>query len=245
MYAAVIGPPGSAKTPAIDLAVEPAHEAEERLHAAWEEAMQQYEADVEQYEADKKEHKKTGGDPPKKPQRPVLTRLTANDTTAEALVPILKDNPRGVVLVRDELVGWVQAMNQYREGGKGARSTILVERWSGATVCVDRKKTHDLGPLRIRHPFISVVGGLTPDKLPTLRGDRPRARAEQDGFIDRVLLSYPAEPQVAAENWSEVGDATKAKLRGVLDKLRSLQMVAVQDGADHHGVAPVRGEADR
>src|SRR5262249_16240276 len=36
LYAASIGPPGSAKSPALDLAVEPAHEAEERLRPDWE-----------------------------------------------------------------------------------------------------------------------------------------------------------------------------------------------------------------
>jgi hypothetical protein len=238
LYAAIIGPPGSAKTPALDLTVEPAHEAEERLHAAWEEAMERYEADVEQYEQDKKEHRKNGGDPPNKPQRPVLERLTVNDTTAEALVPILKENPRGVVLVRDELVGWVQAMNQYREGGKGADQQFFLSAWSGTTVEVDRKKTHGLGPLRVRHPFLSAVGGLTPDKLPALRGDRPRARVEQDGFIDRVLLSYPAEPPVAAENWAEIGEDTRQRLRRVLDQLRSLAQVPVAEGGVIKGYRP-------
>jgi DNA polymerase-1 len=242
LYGAVIGPPGSAKTPALDLTVEPAHDVEERLHAAWEEAMEQYEADLARYEAEKKErqrNKESGsGDPPTKPQRPVLPRLTVNDATAEALVPILKENSRGVVLVRDELIGWVQAMNQYREGGKGADQQFWLSAWSGATVCVDRKKTHDLGPLRVRHPFISVIGGLTPDKLPALRGDRPRARAEQDGFIDRVLMSYPTEPPAAEENWAEVGDDTRERLRGVLDKLRSLAMVPVQEGGVIKGWRP-------
>jgi hypothetical protein len=36
LYAAVVGPPGSAKTPAQELVVEPAHEIEEALHADWE-----------------------------------------------------------------------------------------------------------------------------------------------------------------------------------------------------------------
>jgi DNA polymerase-1 len=248
LYAAVIGPPGSAKTPALDLTVEPAHDVEERLHAAWEEAMRQYEADLEQYEQNLKEHrnKKGDGDAPTKPQRPILPRLTVNDATAEALVPILNENPRGVVLVRDELIGWVQAMNQYREGGKGADQQFWLSAWSGATVSVDRKKTHHLGPLRVRHPFIGVVGGLTPDKLTTLRGDRPRARAEQDGFIDRVLMSYPPEPAVAAENWVEVSDAARERLRSALDRLRSLQMVPVQDGGLVRGWRPflVRLTAD-
>jgi hypothetical protein len=240
LYAAVIGPPGSAKTPALDLTVEPTQEVEERLHATWELAMAQYEVELERYEIDLKNYKQNGGIRPEKPQRPILERLTVNDVTAEALVPILKENPRGVGLVRDELVGWVRVMNQYREGGKGADQQFFLSAWSGATVSVDRKKTHDSGPLRVLNPFISVVGGLTPDKLAELRGDRPRARVEQDGFIDRVLMSFPAEPPVASENWVEIADATRQRLREVLDKLRSLEMVGIQDeGGTTKGYRPL------
>jgi DNA polymerase-1 len=238
LYAAVIGPPGSAKTPALDLTVEPTHSVEEQIHAAWEEAMEQYQTDLDEYEAELKEFKKKGGDRPKKPPRPILERLTVNDATAEALVPILKENPRGVGLIRDELVGWVQAMNQYREGGKGADQQFFLSAWSGAAVSVDRKKTHDLGPLRVRNPFISVIGGLTPDKLPALRGNGPRGRVDQDGFIDRVLMSFPAEPGVASENWLEISDGTRERWRAVLDKLRSLAMVPIQEGGIIKGYRP-------
>jgi hypothetical protein len=232
LYAAVIGPPGSAKSPALELVAEPVHETADRLHATWEKALEEYEVNLERYEAAAKEWKKGGGedDPPEKPTKPTLVRLTVEDATAESLVPILKENPRGVVLVRDELIGWVTSMNQYREGGKGADQQFWLSAWSGATVTVDRKKTHDLGPLRVRHPFISVVGGLTPDKLPTLRGDGPRQRAVQDGHLDRVLLSYPPEPAVAAENWLEVSEGSSKQLHEVLDKLRSLRMLPVQEG---------------
>jgi hypothetical protein len=245
VYASVIGPPGSAKTPAQETVVDPVHEVEEQLHAAWEEAMGQYEAAREEYEEAKKQQryeaaKKQQGkgnrkerakkdiEPLEKPQPPVLTRLTVNDATTEVLGPILKENPRGVVMVKDELTAFVQAMNQYREGGKGADQQFWLSAWSGSTVTVDRQKTHHLGPLRVRHPFISVIGGLVPDKLPTLRGDKPRQRVEVDGFIDRFLLSYPPEPEVAAENWMEVPETTLQGWRTLLAKLRSLAMVPVQ-----------------
>src|SRR5262249_11906043 len=226
----------------------------------WEEEMQRYETEKEEYERAKKEARKprrkgraavlefpsgakkdisppspdsfdSPDEPPGgKPQQPILRRLTVNDATAEALVPILQENPRGVLLIRDELIGWVSSMNQYREGGKGADQQFWLSAWSGATVTVDRKKTHDLGPLRVRHPFVNVVGGLTPDKLPALRGDTPKKKAEQDGFIDRVLMSYPKPAPIAAENWLEIAPETLARHREVMDRLASLQMVPVQEG---------------
>lgn len=239
LYAAVIGPPGSAKTPALDLATTPTHEGDEALFQSWEESRKKHAEDMEDYESRLKEWKKDKvGDRPQQPEKPVLRRLAVNDATAESLVPILQENPRGVVLIRDELVGWVQAMNCYREGGKGADQQFWLSAWSGATVVVDRKKTHDQGPLRVAHPFISVVGGLTPDKLPTLRGDRPRQRAEQDGFIDRVLLSYPKEPPATGENWLSIHPDTLKAFHDAIQKLRCLNMMPILEGAQVKGWRP-------
>jgi hypothetical protein len=218
LYAAVVGPPGSAKSPALDLAAAPALDTDGRLLDAWRERLAAYEDELPECESDAK------------PPRPVLERVTVNDATAEALVPILTENPRGVVLVRDELAGWVLSMNAYREGGKGADVQFWLSAWSGAAVTVDRKGTHAAGPLRVRHPFIGVVGCLPPDRLPALRGDRGRKRAEQDGFIDRVLFAYPPEPPAVAEDWRSVSAAARDAWRDVYDRLRTLARVPDGDG---------------
>src|SRR5262249_2196226 len=134
---------------------------------------------------------------------------------------------------------WVMAMNQYRDGGKGADQQFFLSAWSGATVTVDRKATHDQGPLRVRNPFLSVVGGLTPDKLPTLRGDRPRPKVEPARFFDRILRAYPAEAPVVAEDWAEVQEERIRDLADVLAKLRGLAMVPEDEGAGGKGWRPV------
>jgi hypothetical protein len=238
LYAAVIGTPGAAKTPALEAVVDPVHEIDEEAHARWELAMEKYEADLKEHEAKAKDAKKNNERPPDKPAKPRLSRQTVDDATAESLAPILKENPRGVVMVADELIGWVGRMNCYREGGKGADRQFWLSAWSGKTTTIDRKKTHDLGPIRIHKPFIGVIGGLTPDKLPTLRGDRPRQRVEQDGFLDRLLLSYPAELPAAEENWRDISEDTSKQLADVFTKLRTLEMVPVQDGLVLHGRRP-------
>jgi hypothetical protein len=238
LYAAVIGTPGAAKTPALEAVVDPVHEIDEEAHARWELAMEKYEADLKEYEAKAKDAKKNNERPPDKPAKPRLSRQTVDDATAESLAPILKENPRGVVMVADELIGWVGRMNCYREGGKRADRQFWLSAWSGKTTTIDRKKTHDLGPIRIHKPFIGVIGGLTPDKLPTLRGDRARQRVEQDGFLDRLLLSYPAELPAAEENWRDISEDTSKQLADVFARLRTLEMVPVQDGLVVRGRRP-------
>jgi hypothetical protein len=226
LYAAVVAPPGSAKSPALEKVMDPVRDAEEKIFQDWQQDMAAYKSAMEAYEAAKKKRENLV---PQKPTRPVLTRLTVTDATAEALVPILQENPRGVTMVRDELTAWIASMNQYREGGRGADQQFWLSAWSNSTVLVDRKKTHDEGPLYVRQPYISVIGGLTPEKLKTLRGDRSRQKAEQDGFMDRLLFSHPSEPRVVAENWSNVSKESLNQLGEVLTALREVQGASVQD----------------
>ena len=230
LYAAVVGGPGTAKTPSLEAVVDPVHDIEEEAHAKWELAMAQYEADLEDYEQRKKEARKNNEELPQKPVKPLLLRLTVDDATAEAMAPILKENPRGVVMIADELIGWVQRMNAYREGGKGADRQFWLSAWSGKTATIDRKKSHELGPIRIHKPFVGVVGGLVPDNLTTLRGDQHRQRGKNDGFLDRLLLSYPVELPATEENWADISEETSQRLAAVYAQLRTLQMVPIQEG---------------
>ena len=58
------------------------------------------------------------------------TQFVVGDTTIESVVDVVKGNPRGVVLWRDELTGWL--MNVARYGGGNDRPFWL-ERWSAAS----------------------------------------------------------------------------------------------------------------
>jgi len=59
---------------------------------------------------------KANGDPPQKPAEPVADRCYADDTTIEALAVLLKQNWRGLLLVRDELSGWIVSFARYAQG---------------------------------------------------------------------------------------------------------------------------------
>jgi hypothetical protein len=239
LFAAVVGPPGVLKTPAQDQVVEPLRETEADFRTEWKAQMKEYEAAQHAYEADLREWKKErAGDPPEKPQRPALERLTVDDATVEALAAVLCENPRGVTLVKDELVGLVLALNQYREGGKGSDRQFYLSCWSGVDYIGDRRKTHQQGPLFVPKPFLAVVGGLTPERLPTLRGDRPGRVGEQDGFLDRFLFSYPVEPRAEEENWLQIDPETLAVWAKVVERLRTLEMVPVQEGDEVCGWRP-------
>jgi hypothetical protein len=179
---------------------------EDLLHADADKRRQNDEQDVQRYEQALREWKKKPKttEQPIKPTRPIEKRLTVNDTTVEAVAPILQENPRGVILIRDELTAWVESMNCYRQGGRGADRQFYLSCWSGTTYTADRRGRHEQGPLRVRHAFLPVIGGLTPERLPAIRGDMGKRKAEDDGWVDRVLFSYAEPMPVASENWMEV-----------------------------------------
>jgi hypothetical protein len=247
LFAAVVGPPGVLKTPAQDQMVEPLREIEAGFRTEWKAQMKLYEAAQHAYEAELREWKKDReGEPPEKPERPALERLTVDDATVEALAAVLSENPRGVTLVKDELVGLVLALNQYREGGKGSDRQFYLSCWSGVDYTGDRRKTHEQGPLFVAKPFLAVVGGLTPERLPALRGDRPGRPGEQDGFLDRFLFSYPTELPAQEENWLQIDPGTLAVWAHVVERLRSLEMIPLLEGEEVCGWRPyvVRLTAD-
>jgi hypothetical protein len=199
LYGAVVGPPGSAKTPALKAVAGPVYDEQTRRLA-------QYKRDKQAWEEDKE------GRPV-----PKLETVYVNDITIEKLAAVLQDNERGVVLIRDELTAWVTGMNQYRSQGKGADRQAYLSIWAGEPIRVDRKNQDD--PVFIPHPFVGVIGGLPPALLPQLRGEK----ALWDGFLDRVLIAY-AEPLPAkGEDWACLSDESIQFWKKVLAHLWGLQ----------------------
>ncbi len=61
------------------------------------------------------------------------------DTTLEGLVPILLQNPRGVLLTRDELVGWIGSFDKYSKGSASADVAHWLSLYNAESITVDRK----------------------------------------------------------------------------------------------------------
>lgn len=191
VFAANVGPPSDGKTPALKAAAAAVREISDRLAAEHAQAMEGWQAESERPGPDAKKRKPP---PPPKPQR-----IDIDDATMEVLPVILADNPRGLVMVRDELSALILGMNQYKAGGKGSDRANLLKIWSGDRIVKDRVN-HDANiPIRCPHPALSIVGGMTPDMLGELVDPKGRA----DGFLDRFLLAYPDPLPVA--DWSDRG----------------------------------------
>src|SRR5205807_3573834 len=94
-------------------AAKPIHRIQGQLQRAYADESAAYEVSLDAWEAARK------GDRGAKPVPPNFKHVLSSDATVEALAPMLEGG-NGVVLLKDELVGWVRGMDQYRAGGKGA-----------------------------------------------------------------------------------------------------------------------------
>jgi hypothetical protein len=119
LFVAVVASPGAMKTPAAKVAKKPAFERQRELGRAYAEEKGDWRRELREWEVEKKSAHKSGEPAPEEPEAPTMSRCVASDTTVEALVGILEDNPRGLLVYKDELTGWVRGMDQYK-GGKGS-----------------------------------------------------------------------------------------------------------------------------
>jgi hypothetical protein len=238
IYAAVIGRPGSAKSPALKAVASPFYAEQARLKVQWDKAREVYGQELEEYDRSKKRGDgEDDSEPPEKPKPPILQRLYASDTTVEALAPVLLANQHGLVIIRDELMAWVAAMNAYR-AGKGADRQFYLSGWAGEPLCVDRKLQNGV-PIIVPHPFLCVVGGLPPDLVGQFRDERNAS----DGFIDRLLFSYPDPGPVAGHNDHCIPEEAAAVWRDALTFLWKLNMVPNGDGTMRPRYVPMTADA--
>jgi hypothetical protein len=221
IYATLIADPGEKKTPAMKMALEPAQKEQARLKERYLKQADEHKAEMRQWEVDKKANARNDLPAPPPPEAPIMERTVVEDTTVEALGVRLAQNPRGLLVTRDELSGWVRSMDQYKQGGRGADRQFWLSAWSNAYTSVDRKGREE--PLFLPRPFVSVVGAIQPGVLSELGAGR------EDGMMDRFLFAYPL-PVPSAWSDHEISPVSRGEYARLYERIRELHM-----NTDGHG----------
>jgi hypothetical protein len=216
-----VGDSGDGKSPGMDtLHREVLPELERRMVGDYPEKLREWKAAAEFDKAAEKQWQenvraaqrdgKVVPQPPRpiassvEPQRP---RLRQHDVTIEKVALVLATAaPKGLLIVRDEIAGWIDGMATYNAAGRA----FWIESYGGRPYRVERVKHPD--PIEIPRLAVAVNGGTQPERLERL------LTAADDGLIARIQWFWP-DP-VAFELAEETPGTAWAIT--ALDRLREL-----------------------
>jgi hypothetical protein len=193
VWTGAIGDSGDGKSPGMDcLMRDVLPEIERKMQVDFPDRLREWQAEAELHAAKNAKWKSEVQDahakglppplPPAEtlPPEPQSPRLRQHDVTLEKVAELLAAAaPKGVVIVRDELSGWIDGMNVYNEAGRA----FWVEAYGGRPYRVERKKFPE--PLIIPRLAVAVAGGTQPDKIAKLVTDA------DDGLLARMLWAWP------------------------------------------------------
>lgn len=225
LWGAIVAESGQLKSPALDLGVSPLRYHERKAGRENEELGRQYAKDLAQYDRNTASYRRGKlAEPPEKPKRPSYRRFIVSDVTVEAFADRLADNPRGLLVTRDELNGWLQSFDAYRAGSRGGDAAKWLELHGARTLTVDRKGG-ELPTIHLPIAAASVIGGIQPATLARVL----TPEFFENGFAARLLLTIPPTVQ---RRWTEAEVSHEALdgLARVLAHLVELRLAQDADG---------------
>jgi hypothetical protein len=157
------------------------------------------------------------------PEEPHMRRFKSNDSTVQKLGDLLVNNPQGMLVFRDELIGLLASWE--KEGSEGDKSFYL-EGWNGTgSFSIDRIGR---GSLHIKNLCVSVFGGIQPELMERYLAGITNS-LDNDGRVQRFqVLVYPnAVPWQWRDRYPVKG--AREAVRDLFDRLASFD--PLQDGA--------------
>jgi hypothetical protein len=231
LWAAIVGDSGTLKSPAYRMAVAHLFRVQRRLTLENKARLGEFRQQQQMYKAAKGKAQEEGATPPSPPDEPVRRRVLCSDITIEKQAEILEDNPRGILVARDELAGWLGSFTRYKGKQGGTDLPNWLEMHRAGTVLIDRK-TGDRPTTYIERAAVSIIGGIQPGVL---------ARALTPEFLDaggaaRLLMAMPPKLQ---KRWTEAEVAAEVEkaYQDLLDLLLALDFDTAKGEMAPHELA--------
>jgi hypothetical protein len=193
LWIGAVGDSGNGKSPGADCLTRGVlPEIERRMLADFPDRLREWRAGVEfgkaaeeKWRSEVRDALKRGAPSPLPPPttagpEPQAPRLRQHDVTIEKVASLLATSaPKGLLICRDELAGWIEGMTAYNEASRA----FWIEAYGGRPYRVERQKHPE--PIDIPRLAVAVYGGTQPDKLAMFM------RAADDGLLGRFLWVRP------------------------------------------------------
>lgn len=182
-----------------------------------------YEVESKKWQKQLKKSDFISPDEPIKPEP--LNRITycVSDVTVEALAPLFSENPRGFLLHRDEIAGWISDFDKYKSSGGGSDEQHFLSMYNASTIQVHRKGTQK--DIFVPQTALSITGGIQPGILKRVMSEKQK----QSGFLARFLLAFP-QRKVKEFPCSDISKSLLEGMRDIFASLGQLQPVSAEGG---------------
>jgi hypothetical protein len=229
LWTVTISESGNLKTPPLYAALAPIFKKQNDAIRRHKSAKEDYKRLKAMHDAAMRRWQKTGanaGQPlPDAPVEPVCERFIVDDITAEALAGKLEHAPRGLLLCKEELAGWLGGFGQYKRSSAAAiaDSVHFLKMHGARPVLIDRKTGNTT--IHVPRAFLPATGSIQPG---IMRAVAVREHFES-GLVARLL---PAMPPREEKKWTEaiVDPELQREIADIYERLYSLSMPLDADG---------------
>jgi hypothetical protein len=157
--------------------------------------------------------------------KPVRPRLVQVDVTVEQLAMLLATAaPKGLLIARDELAGWIKGMSNYHN--ESARA-FFIEAYGGSPYVVERKTLDE--PYIIPRLAVAVMGTIQPERLAQIVKADP-----DDGLLSRFLWVWPDPVMFYLSD-------TRPRFTAAINRLDKLRKLDLEGGEPIY--VPMSGKA--
>ena len=217
IYMVLVGSPSCGKTPPLQQAVAPLLKLDGEYDMIYCKEMETY----RQWErmSAKQREKHSLPEAMKMPQRKCHVVV---DSTVEALIGALRDNPRGVLIYKDEIDSLLSNFNRYNGSDEG----YFLSLFSGTPFKYSRKSNNE--HIFLANPYCSIIGSTQPGRLDEQFG----GKRMMNGFSSRFLKVYPEIDKMPSWNDTAMPDGVLEEWERIIRKV-----VAATPSTDQEGKA--------
>ena len=217
IYMVLVGSPSCGKTPPLQQAVAPLLKLDGEYDMIYCKEMETYRR-WERMSAKQRERHSL----PEEMKMPKRKCLVVVDSTVEALIGALRDNPRGVLIYKDEIDSLLSNFNRYNSSDEG----YFLSLFSGTPFKYSRKSNNE--HIFLANPYCSIIGTTQPGRL----GEQFGGKRMMNGFSSRFLKVYPEIDKMPSWNDTAMPDGVLEEWERIIRKV-----VAATPSTDQEGKA--------
>jgi hypothetical protein len=149
------------------------------------------------------------------------------DATMESIVKAHKNNPKGLVLMKDEIIGMFKDFNKYNNGG-GEKDQLL-SLFNGKQLKVHRVSKDTI---HLSGTCVNIIGGVQPERINHfVSGDN-----KESGFYHRYLFARVEEDKPKLYNTTPIDKNLVTKVNLILDRLLNVESVMLTVPPEAHRI---------